>query len=526
MNLPKQTHLVNRDGTYYFRRRIPLDLRSHYSPQKELFFSLNTKDYAEACRLSRAESVKSDNEFQRVKESLSTPPLETITEQDIKSLSDAWLTHILEEDEEVRIQGLTPREYRRIDEAHSIVDAGGRKALAMGDISLIEFEMVDFCESHGFMLIKESESYQRLAYSFLKTSVDANNKLMLRHQGEIVNTPDAPVVSHRVNQAVNSMDTFEGLRDYWITQATNALSRTAIAEANTMIKKFRYMIGDLKPSEVTKSHVVLIKDKMLEANSSPATINKGRGILAAIFSTAEQNLKLQNNPFKDMAKLALPNKDVDSPFNIDELQIIFNSPVFTQGYRPKRFKGESSYWIPLLGLYTGARLNELGQLYVEDVGDEDNIQHITIKPDSLTGRTIKDGKKRRVPIHPDLIKMGFLDYVKAMRELNHKQLFPELKVTRADGKLTDKWGSWWRGYIRDELNITRVPQPFHAFRHTFSDYCRRSKLAYEIQMRIEGHSMGNVGDRYGARLFPLQPLNEELQKLNFNGLDLSHLQME
>lgn len=523
MNLPKQTHLVNRDGTYYFRRRIPLDLRSHYSPQKELFYSLNTKDYAEACRLCRAESVKSDNEFQRVTEALSTLPIKIINEEDIKSLSNAWLTHILEEDEEVRVQGLTSRDYRKIDESLGIVDASGKKALAMGDIAMIEFEMEDFCESHGFKVIKGSETYQRLAYSFLKTSVDANNKLMLRHQGEIVDTPEALAISPRVNQAVSSMDTFEGLRDYWISQATTPLSRTAIAEANTMIKKVRDLLGDIKPNEFTKSHVISLKDKMLEAKSAPATINKGRGILAAIFSTAEKNLKIPHNPFKDIVKLPIPIKEVDHPYTIEELDIIFSSPIYTEDYRPKRFNGESAYWIPLLGLYTGARLNEIGQLYVNDIGEEDGIHHLVIKPDSSTGRTIKDGKRRRVPLHQDLIKMGFLEYVKGIQAQNHAQVFPELKITRADGKLTDKWGSWWRGYVRDELGIARIPQPFHAFRHTFSDHSRRSKMSYEIQMRIEGHSTGNVGDKYGARLFPLEPINEALQKLSFKGLDLSHL---
>ena len=42
-------------------------------------------------------------------------------------------------------------------------------------------------------------------------------------------------------------------------------------------------------------------------------------------------------------------------------------------------------------------------------------------------------------------------------------------------------------------------------------------------MRLEGHATGSVGDRYGARLFPLEPLNEEIQKLNFKGVNLIHL---
>lgn len=291
-----------------------------------------------------------------------------------------------------------------------------------------------------------------------------------------------------------------------------------------MIKKFRGFVGVLKPSEITREHIVLLKDKMLEAKSSPATINKGRGILAAIFSCAERNAKIAHNPFNGMQKLKVPPKETDSPYTVSELQTIFNSSIYTQGFRPKRFKGESAYWIPLLALYTASRLNEVGQLFTEDIAEEDGIHFIIIKPDEATGRTIKDGKKRRVPIHPDLIKMGFLKYVTTIRAKQHQQLFPELKVTRDKGKLADKWGDWWRSYVRIDLMITRKVSPTHGFRHTFTEHGRRCQMDYEARMRIEGHSMNTVGDRYyGNALFPLEPLYEEIKKLNFKGLDLSHL---
>ena len=188
------------------------------------------------------------------------------------------------------------------------------------------------------------------------------------------------------------------------------------------------MVGDFAPSEIKEEHIVQLKDEMLKAGSSAATINKGRGILAAMFSNAKKNRKIATNPCADMEKLKVPEKEVESPYTIQELQLIFNSQVFTNGFKPKAFKGESSFWMPLLGLYTSARLNEIGQLYVDDVGCEDNIHYILIKPDEATDRTTKDMKKRRVPIHPDLIKMGFIDYVNKIRTEGHQQLFPELKV--------------------------------------------------------------------------------------------------
>lgn len=521
MTLPIQTHLINRNGTYYFRRRIPLELLPHYSPKLEIIFSLKTKDLKEAERLTRVESVRLDSEFERLRNNLSAIPLDSISREDIKKLSDAWKAHILEEDEEIRTLGLSDRDYRKMGETLGIVEAGGKAAFAKGDTSLIEFEMEDFCESHGYKVTKDSESYIHLAYAFLRASVDANNLMMLRHQGEIVETPETPLFNLVDTQRVNKEETLESLMNYWLTQSVK--SRTAKAEAVTIIKKFKGMVGDIKPSNITRKHVAELKDKMLEANSSPATINKGRGILAAIFSTAEKNGKLDKNPFQGMEKLKVPEKEVESPYTIQELQTIFNSPVFTQGFRPKRFKGEASYWLPLLSLYTAGRLNEIGQLYVGDVGNEEGINYIFIKPELKTGRTTKSGNKRRVPIHPDLVKIGFLDYVAKIKSEGHLQLFPELKVTRDSGKLADKWGSWWSGYVRNVLNNNRVPSPFHAFRHTFVEHGRRSSTNYEARMRLEDHKMNNVGDSYGNTLYPLEPLYEEIKRISFKGLNLTHL---
>lgn len=126
MTLASQTHLYPRNGTYYFRRRIPTDLLQHYHPKAELNYSLKTKDRREAERLARLEAVKVDAEFQTVRRNLAATSIEVIPPEDVKKLSDAWIAHILEEDEEQRIEGLTDRDYRKLSETIEIVDIGTR----------------------------------------------------------------------------------------------------------------------------------------------------------------------------------------------------------------------------------------------------------------------------------------------------------------------------------------------------------------------------------------------------------------
>jgi integrase len=521
MTLPNQVHIQKRGSTYYYRRRIPLDLLAHYYPKKELIFSLGTPDYREAERLARAESVKYDTEFERIRFTLNTPQLDSISPEDINKLSQAWKAHLLEEDEEARIEGLSDGEYNSLDESYDIVEAAGKDAFARGQYEQIEFEMTDFCESNGYRISRDTEGYLRLANAFLRTSLEVTTLLKQRHKGEIIDTPFAPLLTPKVSTA-SPMDSLEALRDYWLTQ--DKRSRTAQASAATIIRKLREYVGDLRPSEITKAHIVELKDKMLAAGSSPATINKDRGILAAIFSCAEKNAKIQQNPFKDMKKLKIRKNSVDKNFTPEELNTIFSSPIFTKNERPKGGKGEAAYWMPLLGLYTACRLNELAQLFVEDVGIEDTIHYLVIRPDDDTNRSVKDSNKRRVPIHPALLALGFMQYVAEVKAQGHRQLFPALKVTRAGGKLGDAWGRWWSAYVRDTLGIARVPSPFHAFRHTFAHEGRRCRMSYEVRMRIEGHALGTVGDKeYGGSMFPLEPMYEELKNLEFKGFSLNSI---
>ena len=97
MDLPSQIHVFNRNGTYYYRRRIPKDLLSLY-PSQQVIFSLKTKDRREADRLARIESVKLDHEFERQRSTLSAPSGEDISDEDIKRICELWVAYVLEKE--------------------------------------------------------------------------------------------------------------------------------------------------------------------------------------------------------------------------------------------------------------------------------------------------------------------------------------------------------------------------------------------------------------------------------------------
>lgn len=227
-------------------------------------------------------------------------------------------------------------------------------------------------------------------------------------------------------------------------------------------------------------------------------------------------------------KVADSGKGKRLPFALDELQAIFASPVYANGDRPKGGKGEAAYWLPLLGLFTGARLEEIGQLRVSDVQrrdypDQDGktlagwFLHITEATDERgqANRIKNAASERLVPLHPELKRLGFIAYVEGLKD-QQGRVFPDL-VPNIYGRLTAKWGEWFGPYMRKVCGVTDKRKVFHSFRHTFKDYSRRARMPEGIQRQIMGHAGKDVADDYGSG-YDLHSLAEAIATYRVPGL--------
>ena len=114
---------------------------------------------------------------------------------------------------------------------------------------------------------------------------------------------------------------------------------------------------------------------------------------------------------------------------------------------PKGGAGDAAYWLPILALYTGARLRELGQLRGEDVRQENGVTYIAIG-DAGDGQRVKNASSRRsVPLHSN-IRGAFFAFAGGTTG----PLFPELKPD-IKGNVTGNWSKWWGRYQREALGI-------------------------------------------------------------------------
>ena len=120
-----------------------------------------------------------------------------------------------------------------------------------------------------------------------------------------------------------------------------------------------------------------------------------------------------------------------SVFILEDVQLVFAHPLW-QGCKSKGRRHTSGpnlikdhhYWINLLLAYTGARRSEIAGLSENDVGYDNDIPFIHIRENTVRGLKTRFSQ-RRVPLHPHIIELGFMDFVGEKRASHDLFLFPE-----------------------------------------------------------------------------------------------------
>jgi integrase len=164
-----------------------------------------------------------------------------------------------------------------------------------------------------------------------------------------------------------------------------------------------------------------------------------------------------------------------------------------------------------MGRATGARLEELCQLRVDDFAEQQGIQCIRID-DTREGQKLQNASSRRViPLHPALLDLGLLQYVASVKATGTDRLFPELDAVR--GKLGHAPSKWF-GRFKAKLGITDPRKTFHSFRHTLIDDLRDAGVQDSLIKRIAGHEDGAVTfSVYGSRS-PLRAMADALRHIH------------
>lgn len=259
-----------------------------------------------------------------------------------------------------------------------------------------------------------------------------------------------------------------------------------------------------------------------QATLSVKTVNVTVEAVSGMFEWAVREGILDKNPssgltIKDDRK-AINLREIFTP---KDLKQIFESTEFIAQKR----QHPELFWIPLIALYTGMRLEEVAQIYCEDVYPTQSSQTWVFdvnnksKGGQPTDKKVKTKSAiRLIPIHNDLKFLGFIDYLEKIIGSESLRLFPNLKLTASSQKYGKEIGKKFSRLLK-RCGVGGQ-KSFHSLRHTFSDHLKNKNKHNQEFTQIFGHEASSLAARqYGAEFTPEKCLDNVIKYLSYN-LDL------
>lgn len=547
---PKRSHkdakaLSRKRGVYYFRRQLPEPFNG------EIAVSLSTRNYREAEHLAEQLNAL----FDRAVPTVSSTP-------ELRSILRAYLADALEDDTHVRLRTPPGRpvyaRFADVDEQRDSIDldleaasdalGDAREALAGRDYRTVKHAADRLIEEHGL-----PESIRAaLSYGLLETHVRLLEEIEKRTLGQspIIFTEDAVEEALPVKPAAKpSKPLFSAALPTYVDIAVKdkGWRGQSRAQNEATFSMFEEVCGDLPVNEYTRS---LLSDFYNTLRGLPALYSKDkrwRGLpLAEIVEAAKDDpaprltMKTIARHFSAMGGFFTYAKrhgliEGDNPahgfefprkgransrrkmWEGEKLETLFRSPVWTGCHPVFRTQPggqvirDEKYWLPLLGLYHGNRLEEFAQLRGEDVKREDGVWFLRIHGED--GRQIKnDQSARRVPLHPEIERLGFLDYVTETAPKGGDMVFPLLKPAGPDKKLGYHFTKWWTNY-RKAVGVYEAGLDYHSFRHGVTTKLFAAGVSTVIVDELTGHEGEGTSERVYKKDMPLPLLRDAMSRV-------------
>ena len=510
--------------TWRVTKRVPLDLRQkfpqHY-PKSLLRYNTGETDKKLAAVKAWAWLGDTEEEFQRVRDT-GTPHKRLLPDAAAELIIRKAIHSTLSADEAIRAEGLDEHMFERLNGWTEEARQREQEVIARGHLSSDAIELVqEWLYGHGYELDPESPEFRQFAVKFFRRLSEATKIASKRSEGEWIDTPPPPAPPSSVTHT--AVPKLSAVIEYFIGKQN---------PDEPMFKKYRPALGlfvefvgdkpvdQLKQKEIDDYFAFLCKlpprwsDEKRKRGVSvrelaemkwPKCISKKTfddGYMAAFRPFLVDTVRVfQDQGFPghlttQRIKYSGEREETENEqraMRQDELVRLFMGPEYQQFATDPALRHQ--YWLPLVGLYTGARINEICQLNPQcDIQEEKGVWYFDITEKSEADERVKKSVKntpsrRKVPIHSELIRLGLLDYVDTLKASGARLLFPEWPPS-ASGRAAGLAERWFRSLIRETGLRDETPGArlvgFHAFRHTFLNNAMNNDVMYAEW--ITGHA--------------------------------------
>ncbi len=312
----------------------------------------------------------------------------------------------------------------------------------------------------------------------------------------------------------------EAINEYVKERKQRWSPRTEL-EFTGALKLLIAILGNKKLPDITRPDCVSCRDELLEGKGrkrpfkgkkrSPKTVNQYLTLLGSVFKwSVDQGLMARNPADRLTVPLKTRASEQRKAYSPAQLQSVVSELPDAQSSHPER------YWIPIIALYSGLRLEEVAKLRLADLITPDDILCFNID-----GAHLKtDTSKRLVPVHPQLLKLGLGAYIENIRATTESTecdayLFPHLPADRF-GRRGKFAGDWYGQFLRTTCGVTDTKVTFHSFRHTFATALKHAEVEGPIIAELLGHTMqGQTFGRYAKKYRPSM-LYTAVSKIGFD----------
>lgn len=542
----RQARLHLRNGIFYYRVRVPADLRDALG-RTEIWTSLGTRDRKAAEVAARREAVKSDRQFafarahlqsakaaaderepSHSRRKLQAPTPEAITAAVRRYFYD------LEQNRPplpIRASALSELHQAAIEEAalvHTLPEEGD------GSIQRIARRIageagIDLGNDHNAFLEMVAATKRALNDHMART-VDFTGLNPVANSDPLFADIDArspPPERMTLRAAITAFHNDPGRQS--LSRKTKEAYRFRLAVweellgpdtllsniSRTRINDARDVLINLPPNASKRWPGVNLREvaKMAKAQGFPPMHPKNMRHYADYFSALMNWLvkegELTANPAVGISVPSPSGEKSRRPFQVPELNSLFAAPPYAGSTESEDWR----WWGPLIGLFEGLRLAEIVGLEAGDIQKIDGTDVIMVRPNAERGLKTQQSE-RVVPIHPKLVELGFLDFVRTRPATGPLWVLPDA-CDKVDA-VQKAFAYSIRKLFPDDRRLV-----FHSFRHTWADAMRAAFVNRDIIERLggwkaQGSAFVGYGDGYRPSLLAV-----EIAKVDYPELDLN-----
>ncbi|MFP8778232.1 DUF6538 domain-containing protein [Hydrogenophaga sp. RWCD_12] len=528
--MAKPPGCYQRGSIWYVKIIIPAPLVETYGRDR-VVLSLGTSDRKEGYRFANLKRAEWDADFAAKEAALNAVPAVAITPDMGALLADLVRAQVLADDDRVRhdvgllaemvhirgelkrrarnglyiprwdlpepriddLSGATEDERRELADLNAYLDGNVALALAAGNLKAVLPLVQSHAASLGVTFDAQTPGAREALRLCLQAYRQAHHELTLRDAGAVVPTP---VVAAKLPAPAPSSKTLRDVFKRWEVSGDKPRKADTIRAMERALKQFEGRHPKMTLEGITRDMGDRYRAWLREQSKTPKTARDRLTAIKSLLKYAHRELEWTQRHTWEGLDIKAKTTNKRRPLQDAELVTLFGSEVHTAYKLPRDAKAgrDAAYWVPLLGLFTGARLGELCQLTPADVQTIEGVPAITITEEGGDKTVKTDAGTRAIPLHPELIRLGFLNYAQRMRDQRAASLWPRMSLRK--DKPSDYFGRWFL-LLRESVGLQGAGGvTSHYFRHTVRTVMHRAGMSEATMDRITGHETpGSVGTK-------------------------------